>query len=118
MTNEQEIRLEAIKEAIRNHKNTAEIIAECGITIEEKPSILPDRPGYKWVPTQATAKGSITWVEVEDPNAEGTAENPIVFVSGMAVYANYYYTDGTTRYVCVQAGNPTEIAEGEYFTEL
>lgn len=118
MTNEQEIRLEAIKGAIRKHKSTADIVAECGITIEEKPSTLPDRPGYKWVPTQTTAKGSIIWVEEEDPNAEGTAENPIRFTAGMTVYANYYYTDSTTRYVCIQAGNPTELAEGEYFAEF
>lgn len=118
MTNEQVIRFAAIKEAIREHKETVDIVADCGIVIEEKPSILPDRPGYKWVPTQTTAKGSITWIEEEDPNAEGTADNPIVFVSGMDVHPNYYYTDGTTRYVCVKAGNPTEIVEGEYFTEF
>lgn len=36
----------------------------------------------------------------------------------MTVYPNYYYTDGSTRYVCVQGGNPDTIGEGEYFTEF
>lgn len=118
MTSEQEMRFNAIKDVIRDHKSTVDIVSECGITIEEKPSILPNRPGYKWVPTQTTAKGSITWIEEEDPNAEGTADNPILFISGMSVQVNYFYTDGTTRYVCVKSGNPTELVEGEYFTQF
>ena len=93
-------------------------VKEVGITIEEKPSIVTPRPGYKWVPTQTTAKGSITWIEEADPNAEGTADKPIIFVTGMAVWENYYYTDRQKRYVCIKAGNPTELVEGEYFTEL
>ena len=93
-------------------------VKEVGITIEEKPSIATPRPGYKWVPTQTTVKGSITWIEKIDPNAEGTADKPIIFVTGMAVWENYYYTDGMKRYVCVKSGNPTELAEGEYFTEF
>lgn len=93
-------------------------VKEVGITIEEKPSIVTPRPGYKWVPMQTTAKGSITWIEEVDPNAEGTSDKPITFVTGMAVWKNYYYTDGMKRYVCVKSGNPTELAEGEYFTEF
>lgn len=93
-------------------------IKEVGITIDEKPSIVTPRPGYKWTPTQTTAKGSITWIEEVDPSAEGTADKPITFTTGMAVYENYYYTDGQKRYVCVKAGNPTELVEGEYFTEF
>lgn len=118
MTNTQAERLEAIKTAIRADKQTVAVVEEVGITIQPKPEDLPTRPGYKWVPTQTTAKGSITWVEEEDPNAEGTADKPITFVSGMKVYANYYYTNGTTRFVCVQTGMPTELVEGEYFTEF
>ena len=118
MNSEQAARFEAIKTAIRADKTTIAIVEEVGITIEEKPSIVTPRPGYKWVPTQTTAKGSITWIEEADPNAEGTAEKPIAFVPGMKVYPNYYYTNGTTRFVCVKEGTPSELVEGEYFTEL
>lgn len=116
MNNEQTARLEAIKEAIRADKNTIAVVEEVGITIEDKPSIVTARPGFKWVPHQAKAGGVITWIEEADPNAEGTAEKPITFKVGMEVYPNYYYTDGVKRYVCVQGGFPPEIAEGEYFT--
>ena len=118
MVNTQRERLEAIKTAIRADKTTIAIVKEVGITIEDKPSIVTPRPGYKWVPTQTTAKGSITWVEEADPNAEGTADKPITFKVGIEVYPNYYYTDGVKRYVCVKGGFPSEIAEGEYFTEF
>lgn len=56
--------------------------------------------------------------EEADPTAQGTAENPIVFKVGMEVNENYYYTDGTKKYVCIKKGFPTELAKGEYFTEL
>lgn len=113
-----EVRLEAIKDKIRELRTTADVIEEVGIVIEEKPSVVTPRPGYKWVPTQTTAKGPITWVEQEDPDAAGTANRPISFVPGMEVYENYYYTDGEDRYVCIKAGNPTELVEGEYFTKF
>lgn len=118
MANTQRERLDAIKTVIRADKTTVAIVEEVGITIEEKPSIVTPRPGYKWVPTQTTAKGSITWIEEKDPNAEGTAEKPIMFKVGMEVYANYYYTDGVKRYICIKAGMPPELADGEYFTEF
>ena len=118
MDSRQTERFEAIKEAIRAGKTTLNIVEQVGITIEEKPSIVTPRPGYKWTPHQAKAGGAITWVEEADPNAEGTADKPITFITGMAVWENYYYTDGQKRYVCVKAGNPTELIEGEYFTEF
>ena len=117
MNSEQTARLEAIKEVIRADKKTIAAVEEVGITIEDKPSIVTPRPGYKWVPTQTTAKGSITWVEEADPDAEGTADKPITFKAGMNVWENYYYTDGQKRYVCIKAGNPLELTEGECFTE-
>ena len=83
MANTQRERLEAIKTAIRADKTTIAIVEEVGITIEDKPSIVTPRPGYKWVPTQTTAKGSITWIEEADPNAEGTTDKPITFVAGI-----------------------------------
>lgn len=118
MNNEQTARLEAIKVAIRADKKTIAVVEEVGITIEDKPSIVTPRPGVKWVPHQAKAGGVITWIEGADPNAEGTAEKPITFKVGMEVQPNYYYTDGVKRYVCIKAGNPSELTEGEYFTEF
>lgn len=118
MNSKQTARLEAIKEAIRADKKTIAVVEEVGITIEDKPSIVTPRPGFKWVPHQSKAGGAITWIEEADPNASGTADKPITFKVGMEVYPNYYYTDGVKRYVCVQGGFPPEIAEGEYFTEF
>ena len=118
MNNEQTARLEAIKEAIRADKKSIAVVEEVGITIEDKPSIVTPRPGFKWVPHQAKAGGVITWIEEADPNADGTADKPITFKVGMEVYPNYYYTDGVKRYVCVQGGFPPEVAEGKYFTEF
>lgn len=110
-------RLEATKEAIRADKTTISAVEEVGITIQEKPSIATPRPGFKWVPTQTKAKGPITWIEQEDPNAEGTADKPITFKTGMEVYENYYYTDGVKRYVCIKSGMPPELTDSEYFAE-
>lgn len=118
MDSELRERIDNLKDNIAALKNTSDIIAEAGITIEDKPAEMPSRPGYKWVPHQAVAGGSIAWIEAESDDKTGTAEQPIPFISGMAVYPNYYYTDGTTRYVCLQAGTPEEIAEGAWFTEF
>lgn len=118
MNSEQTARLEAIKEAIRADKKVVDVIEEVGITIEDKPSIVTPRPGFKWVPHQSKAGGAITWIEEADPNASGTADKPITFKAGMDVWENYYYTDGQKRYVCIKKGNPSELTEGEYFTEF
>ena len=118
MTDETRQRVDALKANISALKTVSDVIAEVGITIEDKPTDMPSRPGYKWVPHQAVAGGSIAWIETESDDKTGTADEPILFVSGMAVYPNYYYTDGTTRYVCLQAGTPEEIAEGAWFTEF
>lgn len=111
-------RVNDLKDGIAALKSTSDIIAEAGITIEDKPLDMPSRPGYKWMPHQSVAGGSIAWVEAESEDKSGTAEQPIVFTPGMAVYPNYYYTDGTTRYVCLQAGTPEELTEGAWFTEF
>lgn len=118
MANTQRERLDAIKTVIRFDKDTVAVVEEVGITITPKPEDLPSRPGYKWTPHQAKAGGAITWVEEADPNAEGTADKPIRFKVGMEVYVNYYYTDGVKRYVCIKAGMPPELADGEYFTQF
>ena len=118
MTDEVRARGDTLKEGIATLKTVSDTIAEVGITIEDKPTEMPSRPGYKWVPHQAAACGAITWIETESEDKTGTAEQPITFTPGMTVYLNYYYTDGTTRYVCIQGGNPDTIGEGEYFTEF
>lgn len=118
MNSEQTARLEAIKTAIRADKEVVDVIEKVGITIEDKPSIVTPRPGFKWVPHQSKAGGAITWVEEADPDAEGTSDKPITFKPGMEVHENYYYTDGAKKYVCIKAGNPSEISEGEFFTEF
>lgn len=111
-------RVDTLKQGIASIKTVVDTVAEAGITVEAKPADMPSRPGYKWAPYQATAGGSITWIEAESEDKTGTAEQPIVFVAGMAVWPNYYYTDGTKRYVCVQGGQPDAIGESEYFTEF
>lgn len=111
-------RIDNLKDSIAELKNTSDVIAEAGITIEDKPAGMLSRPGYKWTPHQNIAGGAITWVETESEDKTGTADEPIVFVPGMAVYPNYYYTDGIKRYVCLRAGTPNEIGEGTWFTEF
>lgn len=93
------------------------LAAEVGIVAEDKPTDLPDRPGYKWEPMLNAQSKSIGWQEVEDPDAEGTADNPINWISGMKVYANYFYTKDGVRYVCVQNGTPVDITE-DYFEQF
>lgn len=111
-------RLDAVKAAIREQKSVVDAVAQCGITVEDKPIDLPSRPGYEWKPYQATAGGPITWMESESEDKTGTADFPITFVSGMKVYPNYFYTDGTTRYVCVQAGTPDALTDSAYFEQF
>ena len=118
MNDEIRARVDTLKEGIATLKTVSDTIAEVGITIEDKPADMSSRPGYKWMPHQAAAGGAITWIETESEDKTGTADQPITFTPSMTVYPNYYYTDGTTRYVCVQGGNPDTIAEGEYFTEF
>lgn len=118
MNNDLRERIDNLKDSIAGLKNTSDIVSEAGITIEDKPTDMPSRPGYKWAPHQSVAGGSIAWIETESDDKTGTADEPIVFASGMAVYPNYYYTDGAKRYVCLQAGAPAEIGEGAWFTEF
>lgn len=91
------------------------LAAEAGVTVEEKPADLPNRPGFSWKPCLNTEGGSIGWQEVEDPNAQGTNSNPIVWESGMKVYVNYWYTHNDTLYVCVKTGTPARITNTNYF---
>ena len=65
MTDEVRARVDTLKEGIATLKTVSDTIAEGGITIEDKPTEMPSRPGYKWVPHQAVAGGAITWIETE-----------------------------------------------------
>lgn len=109
-------RVDALKESIGAIKGIVAVVEAVGITVEDKPTEMPSRPGYQWVPHQAQAGGPITWIESESEDKRGTADQPIFFTAGMEVWPNWYYTDGTTRFVCIQHGTPDEIAEGDYFT--
>lgn len=89
---------------------------EVGITLEPEPIELPDRPGYKW---EKYLDGTvIAWHEVADPSAAGTASNPILYELGMTVKANYWYTNGVTKKVCVKSGTPASFEDSEYFEVL
>lgn len=100
--------------AVKSLLDLGRLAVEAGITAEEKPASLPDRPGFKWEPMLNTESKTIGWQEVEDPGAEGTSDNPIAWEPGMTVQTNYFYTSNGTRYVCVQSGAPAEITT-EYF---
>lgn len=96
------------------------LAAEAGITADSKPTEMPEQPGVKWNPTLKIKgnKHTIVWEEIEDPNAEGTPTNPIVWESGMQVYVNYYYTDKDKLYLCVQTGTPSKINKKDYFERV
>ncbi len=93
----------------RNFRYLLDVIYRAGVASGE----LMEEPDYK-----LSFNPLWSMSETESTDKTGTAEQPILFTSGMAVYPNYYYTDGTTRYVCLQAGTPEEIAEGAWFTEF
>lgn len=87
------------------------------VPASDKPSDPPSRPGYKWKLTYTWGNSSMAWEEVEDPDAQGTSDNPIPWEAGMVVYANYFYTADGVRYLCVLAGAPPEIT-AEYFEQF
>ena len=93
------------------------------IPVENEPTELPDRPGFKWERafswgTADNPSPSVAWVEVEDPNGQGTSKNPIPWEAGMSVKANYWYTFEGNLYVCVQAGSPDSITDTNYFEPM
>lgn len=50
MNDEIRARVDNLKQGISALKTVSDTIAEVGITIEDKPTDMPSRPGYKWVP--------------------------------------------------------------------
>lgn len=87
-----------------------------GITMMDKPSSLPSRPGYSWEPYMTDGTLVIMWHEVEDPDAMGTPEKPIPWVSGMEVATDYCYIVDGVKWVAIASGTPTEISE-TYFAK-
>lgn len=59
--------------------------------------VLPIKIGYKWEPVYSgTAFG---WELIADPNAVGTADNPIIWTAGVRLIPNAYYLHDNVRYV-------------------
>lgn len=87
------------------------------IETPEKPD-LPDKPGFKWALKYAWGDSGFTWEMVDDPDAQGTQDNPIQWTPGMTVRANYWYSHEGQLYVCIQSGAPAEITDSNYFEPM
>lgn len=93
-------RVIAFNKQIKADREIVEVVTAAGVTIEAKPAAPPNRPGYKWIPKQLTASGSIMWVESEyDSTIPGTKEMPIPYIEGLTVCPNYYYVLDSVRKV-------------------
>ena len=87
-------------------------------TIPEAPMpTVEPKVGYKWQPMYAASSG-FAWELVKDPNALGTLENPLYWLSGKVVKMGYHYTDGTTIYVALETGVPSGFGDATYFAEV
>ena len=87
-------------------------------TIPEAPTpTVEPKVGYKWQPMYTSSAG-FAWELVKDPNAFGTMENPLYWLSGKAVKMGYHYTDGTTIYVALENGVPSGFGDATYFAEV
>ena len=101
-------------EPLTNEKKLKLMLA----TIPEAPMpTVEPKVGYKWQPMYTSSAG-FTWELVKDPNAFGTMENPLYWLSGKAVKMGYYYTDGTTIYVALENGVPSGFGDATYFAEV
>lgn len=80
------------------------------------PTVEP-KVGYKWRPMYSSSAG-FAWELAKDPNALGTLENPLYWLPGKAVKMGYHYTDGTTIYVALEDGVPSEFDDATYFAEV
>lgn len=110
------LRAEEIIEKVRADRATCKIVAAAGITVNPEPDAPPNRPGLRWIPYQAKAGGSITWIESEyDATLPGTKETPIAFEAGMTVYPNYFYTlDGVRKVWAGVAEAAPEWTDGRF----
>ena len=101
-------------EPLTNEKKLKLMLA----TIPEAPMpTVEPKVGYKWQPMYTSSAG-FAWELVKDPNAFGTMENPLYWLSGKAVKMGYYYTDGTTIYVALENGVPSGFGDATYFAEV
>ncbi len=87
------------------------------IKCPEKPE-LPEKVGYKWELAYTFGEDSFAWVSVPDPEGKGTKNNPIEWIPGMATLVNAWYVYEGNTYVCVKAGNPTDITDTNYFEPM
>ena len=83
---------------------------------EPVPTVAP-KVGYKWKAIYSSSAG-FTWELVEDPDALGTMENPLYWLSGKAVKMGYHYTDGTITYVALADGVPSGFDDATFFAEV
>lgn len=101
-------------EPLTNEKKLKLMLA----TIPEAPMpTVEPKVGYKWQPMYTSSAG-FAWELVKDPNAFGTMENPLYWLSGKAVKMGYHYTDGTTIYVALENGVPSGFGDATYFAEV
>lgn len=101
-------------EPLTNEKKLKLMLA----TIPEAPMpTVEPKVGYKWQPMYTSSAG-FAWELVKDPNAFGTMENPLYWLSGKAVKMGYHYTDGTTIYVALENGVPSGFDDATYFAEV
>lgn len=78
---------------------------------------LPFKLGYKWQPVYSgTAFG---WELIVDPDAIGTADNPIIWTAGVRLIPNAYYLHANVRYVYMGddgfAGDDWDVTNMEEF---
>ena len=101
-------------EPLTNEKKLELLLA----TIPEAPMPTAEpKVGYRWQPMYTSSAG-FAWELVKDPNAFGTMENPLYWLSGKVVKMGYHYTDGTTIYVALENGVPSGFGDATYFAEV
>ncbi len=100
-----------VKEAIA----LREAILESGFSLSSKPTGL--RAGFMWKPVLDLKNKSMSWQEVENPDAKGTERNPFGWLPNVKVYANHFYKHKDTLYTCLKNGMPSEITS-EFFEKI
>ena len=99
-----------IKEAL----DLREAVLAAGFTLASKPTNLPSRAGFVYKPLLDLKGKSMSWQEVEDPNARGTKGNPFGWMPNIKVYANHCYKHKDEICTCIKSGAPKGFTN-EYF---
>ena len=86
------------------------------IPTADTPSVEP-KVGYKWKPVYSGTAG-FAWELVEDPDALGTMNNPLVWLPGASVKMGYHYTSGGKTYLALDDGTPSAITDEAFFAEI